>query len=205
MRSARSQPDRVAGRVEMTISSTRKNCRAFIVAVYGSGSPIMPAATRFSAIRRSTTCAMRARARAAWVPSPPSCGTVTMNSASRSALLAFSLRQSSSSSPLAVLAATTRKTLNGMPSASMSCTTCSTGSPLASSMRSMRSRRSQPDTVAGKVETMTSSGLCSAIASIAAVYGSGSPMSPIAWMPCSRRKRRARSMRTFAASKTKSS
>ncbi len=28
----------------MTISSTRKKCRAFIVAVYGSGSPTMPAA-----------------------------------------------------------------------------------------------------------------------------------------------------------------
>src|SRR5439155_23534025 len=33
IRSARSQPDRVAGSVEITMSSTRKNCRAFIVAV----------------------------------------------------------------------------------------------------------------------------------------------------------------------------
>ena len=33
MRSERIQPDFVAGSVEMTIRDTRKNCRAFIVAV----------------------------------------------------------------------------------------------------------------------------------------------------------------------------
>ena len=33
IRSARSQPERVAGSVEITMSSTRKNCSAFIVAV----------------------------------------------------------------------------------------------------------------------------------------------------------------------------
>jgi hypothetical protein len=36
-------------------------------------------------------------------------------------------------------------------------------------MRSMRSRRIQPEDVAGSVETTTSSGRCSPIASIAAV------------------------------------
>ncbi len=52
---------------------------------------------------------------------------------------------------------------------------CSTGSPEAFWMRSIRSRRSQPDWVAGCVETITSLGRCSAIASIVARNGSGSP------------------------------
>ena len=82
----------------------------------------------------------------------------------------------------------------------MSATTCSTGTPAASVMRSMRSRRSQPDEVAGKVEMMISSGSYSATASIVAVYGSGSPGSPTASMPSARRNARARSMRTWAAS-----
>ena len=62
---------------------------------------------------------------------------------------AFAFSAWSSSSPDAVLAATMSVTWNGMPSASMSCSTCVTGSPEACSMRSIRSRRSQPDTVAG--------------------------------------------------------
>ena len=76
---------------------------------------------------------------------------------------------------------------------------------VASATRSMRSRRSQPDDVAGKVEMMITSGSCSAAASIVAVYGSGSPSSPMASMPSSRSTARARSMRTCAASKTASS
>ena len=66
---------------------------------------------------------------------------------------------------------------------STSVTTCVTGSPVASPMRSIRSRRSQPEDVAGKVEMMISSGRHSATASIVAVYGSGSPTSPTALMP----------------------
>ena len=64
----------------------------------------------------------------------------------------------------------------------------------------MRSRRSHPEEVAGNVEMMMRSGLYSAAASIVAVYGSGSPGSPIASMPSARRTERARSMRTWAAS-----
>jgi hypothetical protein len=109
----------------------------------------MPAAIRFSEIRRSTTCAIRARARAACWPSPPSCGTITMNSEPRGSSPARAFSDVSSVSPLAVLAATTSVTLKGMPSEAMSCSTWVTGRPEACSMRSIRSRRSQPDTVAG--------------------------------------------------------
>ena len=42
MRSARSQPERVSGSVEMMMSSTRKNCTPFIVATKGSGRPDHP-------------------------------------------------------------------------------------------------------------------------------------------------------------------
>ena len=56
-------------------------------------------------------------------------------------------------------------------------------------MRSTRSRRSQPERVAGWVETMISSGRYSATASIAAVKGSGSPTSPSTSMPCRRHER----------------
>ena len=45
--------------------------------------------------------------------------------------------------------ATTSVTSKGRPSLSRSMTTCSTGRPVASLMRSMRSRRSQPEDVAG--------------------------------------------------------
>ena len=62
---------------------------------------------------------------------------------------------------------------------------CSTGSPEAFWMRSIRSRRSQPECVAGCVETMISSGRRSAIASIVARKGSASPTSPVASMPSS--------------------
>ena len=60
---------------------------------------------------------------------------------------------------------------------------CSTGSPEALRIRSIRSRRSQPDCVAGWVEMMISSGRRSAIASIVARNGSESPTSPVASMP----------------------
>ena len=61
-------------------------------------------------------------------------------------------------------------------------------------MRSTRSRRSQPDDVAGWVETMISSGWNSAIASMAAVNGSGSPTSPSISMPSLAMNGGARSM-----------
>ena len=92
-----------------------------------------------------------------------------MNSEPRGSAPALAFSESSSVSPDAVLAATTSVTWKGMPSASMSWTTWVTGRPLACSMRSIRSRRSQPETVAGKVDTMISSGWCSATASIVAV------------------------------------
>ena len=82
---------------------------------------------------------------------------------------------------------------------------CSTGSPEAFWMRSIRSRRSQPDCVAGWVETMISSGRRSAIASIVAKNGSGSPTSPVASMPSPATSEIARSTRTCADSRTASS
>src|SRR4029078_1849952 len=48
MRSVRIHPERVSGRVEITMSSTRKDCTPFIVAVYGSGSLFMLCADRTS-------------------------------------------------------------------------------------------------------------------------------------------------------------
>ena len=87
----------------------------------------------------------------------------------------------------AVTFAMTSVTSNGRPSASMSETTCVTGAPVASWMRSMRSRRSQPEDECGSVEMMTSSGWYSSIASSVAVYGSSSPSSPLATMSSLRR------------------
>ena len=60
---------------------------------------------------------------------------------------------------------------------------CSTGTSTDSPTRSIRSRRSQPEDVAGNVEMMISSGSYSPTASIVAVYGSGSPTSPMTSMP----------------------
>ena len=58
--------------------------------------------------------------------------------------------------------------------------TCVTGALASSWMRSMRSRRSQPEDECGSVEMMISSGWYSSIASSVAVYGSSSPISPFA-------------------------
>jgi hypothetical protein len=64
---------------------------------------------------------------------------------------------------------------------------CSTGLPVSCSMRSTRSRRSQPDRVCGSVETMISSAGKVASASEVAVKGSSSPTSPVSSMPSVRR------------------
>ena len=72
-------------------------------------------------------------------------------------------------------------------------------------MRVTRSRRSQPEWAAGWVETMIRSGRCSATASIVARKGSGSPTSPLAWMPSSASSDSARSTRAWADSRTASS
>ena len=101
--------------------------------------------------------------------------------------------------------ATTSVTSKGRPSASMSVTTWSTGRPAASAMRSMRSRRSQPECRRERRDDDLVRVGARRSASIVAVYGSGSPTSPTASMPSSRRTARARSMRTCAASKTASS
>ena len=85
----------------------------------------------------------------------------------------MALSASSSSSPLAVRFATASVTSNGSPSVSGSATTCSTGRPVASRTRSIRSRRSQPERVAGYVEMMISSGRYAWTASIVAEYGVG--------------------------------
>ena len=82
---------------------------------------------------------------------------------------------------------------------------CSTGSPEAIWTRSIRSRRSQPECVVGCVETITSLGRCSPIASIVARNGSASPTAPLASMPSSASSDTARSMRTWPASRTASS
>ena len=87
----------------------------------------------------------------------------------------------------AVTLATTSVTLKGRPSASRSEITWVTVTPVPSWMRSMRSRRSQPEDEEGSVEMMTSSGLYSSIASSVAVYGSSSPSSPLATTSSPRR------------------
>ncbi len=83
--------------------------------------------------------------------------------------------------------------------------TCSTGRPVAFAIRSMRSRRSQPEWVAGCVETMISDGRRSATASIVARNGSSSPTSPVATMPSEPTAESARSTLTWAESRTTSS
>src|SRR2546421_3792019 len=203
-RFARSQPDFSAGRVEMITSLTRKRSSAFIAAVYGSGSPIIPATSRPSPRRFSSTVLSRSRAWPAWWPWPPSCRTTTMKRCSPSSA-ALALSFSTSSCPPTVRLATTSVTLNGRPSWARSTTTCSTGSPDSWRMRSTRSLRSQPDWVTGCVETMISSGWKSATASIVAWNGSSSPTSPTSSMPCAPRNCCARSTRTCAASRTASS
>ena len=75
----------------------------------------------------------------------------------------------SSAGELVVRLATTSVSWYGRPSLSMSTMTWSTGSPVASSMRSIRSRFSHPDDVAGLVETTIRSGRHSRTASMAAV------------------------------------
>ena len=72
-------------------------------------------------------------------------------------------------------------------------------------MRSIRSRRSQPELSAGCVEMMISSGRRSATASIVARKGSGSPTSPVRAMPSPAITEIARSTRTWADSLTASS
>ena len=197
IRSARSQPDFVSANVEMTMSSTRKYWSAFMIAVYGSGSPIIPAAVRSGLVQAAEhQCQPGPRAARG--------GAVTAllrHEDDEQPLahvrlgLRLGLSASSSSSPLAVRLATASVTWNDSPSVSMSATTCSTGSPDASRMRSIRSRRSQPDRAAGNVEMMIPSGSYSRNASIAAAYGSGSPTSPTASIPSERTKPTARSTR----------
>src|SRR3954451_5204795 len=149
MRSARSQPERVAGSVEITMSSTRNNCSAFMVAVYGSGSPIMPAQTMPPERRRSSTWPRRPRAAWAAVPPPPSWGTQTMYRRSRPSSPALARRRSRRLSPAAVRLATTSVTSKGRPSLSRYVMTCVTGRPVAPPTRAIRSRRIQPEDVAG--------------------------------------------------------
>ena len=62
MRSARSQPERVAGSVEMTMSSTRKNCSAFIDRGVGVG--VADHARRRSGRRRAARSMHLRQARA---------------------------------------------------------------------------------------------------------------------------------------------
>ena len=104
--------------------------------------------------------------------------------------------------PAVWLATTSVVSLTGALSSSMSLMTCWTAIPEASATRSTRSRRSQPDAVAGSVEITISSGLRSAIASIVAWNGSESPTSPVASKPSSSSTDSARSSRTWAASRT---
>src|SRR5919109_4327818 len=114
-----------SGSVEITISEMWKNCTAFIVAVYGSGSPTMPAATIPSSRSDATSARMRSRASATAWPSRCSCGTTTMNR--WGPVAASSGSRALSSGAVAVRFATTRVTSNGRPSATMATTTCSTG------------------------------------------------------------------------------
>ena len=105
-----------SGSVEMTISEMWKNCTAFITAVKGSGSPIMPAATMPVVLERGRAASSRrsraARDRAARRRGPA--GTTTMKRCGPSS--ASSLRRSTSSPPAAVWLATTSVTSNGRPS-----------------------------------------------------------------------------------------
>ncbi len=73
------------------MSSTRKYCSAFMIAVNGSGSPIIPAAVSPASRSRASTSASRVRARRVAPPSPPSWGTTTMNRRSRRSLSAGGL------------------------------------------------------------------------------------------------------------------
>ena len=117
-----------------------------MIAVYGSGSPIMPAAVSPASRRRSSTSARRVRARrVAAVAALLRHDDDEQALAVSSSASAFALSASSSSSPLAVRLATASVMWNDRPSVSMSATTCSTGSPEAWWTRSTRSRRSQPE------------------------------------------------------------
>ncbi len=152
------------------------------------------------------TWSSRARARFWATPSPPSSGTTKTNRRSRpSASAAASLRSSLISASLFVVRlAITSVVSKGEVSSPRSVMRCSTGMSTASSMRSTKPRRSHPELTTGSVEMMMWSGRYSATMSMVAVYGSGSPTSPIASMPSSRSTPRARSTRTCAASKTES-
>ena len=80
IRSERSQPDFVSANVEITMSSTRKYCSALVIAVNGSGSPTIPAASargRAGGRARASAASGRAGRRC---PGPPSGGHDTMNS-----------------------------------------------------------------------------------------------------------------------------
>ena len=100
------------------------------------------AAARASAASRARASPAARRCRPCW-------GTTAMNRCCPSVARPWPCRRSISSSPLEVLLATTSVTVNGRPSCSRSMTMCSTGRPEALSMRSIRSRRSQPECVAG--------------------------------------------------------
>ena len=109
-------------------------------------------------VERSGPAGGQARARLAHGGGPRrrSCGTTTMKRRGPSvglrlqALDQLAARRRSGWPPRA-----SRRTAG--PRRARSTTTCSTGSPVASWRRSIRSRRSQPEDVAGSVETMISS------------------------------------------------
>ncbi len=119
---------------------------------------------------------------------------------------AFAFRCSISSSPLEVLLATTSVTLNGRPSCSMSTTMCSTGSPVAFWIRSIRSRRSQPELRGGvgRDDDLVRAALRRPRPSSPRT-GRGRRLRRVASMPSAATAESARSTRTCADSRTASS
>ena len=121
----RSQPDFVSGKVEITMSSTRKYCSAFMIAVYGSGSPIIPAANRPRTCRRSSDELQPGAGAARGVAVAALLRHDDDEQLRRSCVglgCALAVSASSSSSPEAVRLATASVTWKGSPSASMSLT-----------------------------------------------------------------------------------
>ena len=196
-----------SGSVEMTISEMWKYWTAFMIAVYGSGSPIMPAATMPASSQRVQQAAQPlARLARPRGPARRSCGTTTMKRCGPSSASAFRRstqlrrRRPSGSRPRA-----SRRTAG--PRRRGPTTTCSTGSAgrLLAGARSGRAC-SQPDDVGrqGGDDDLVDRA-ARATASIAGVERVGVADLAVPSMPLSRMNSSARSTRTCAESRTTSS
>ena len=154
IRSARSQPDLVSGKrrdhdvVDAEVLQRVHDRRVGVGVADHPGGVAGPACVQAVEHELAGACAP-----AGWPGRRrPPAGTTHDEQAAAllsSSASTLALSASSSSSPLAVRLATASVTWNGRPSVSGSAMTCSTGSPVASRTRSIRSRRSQPERVSG--------------------------------------------------------